>query len=605
MSVYWRNRALEQYVRFVREVGEARLTRRELIKLGLVSAGALLGARAARAAGGSGKEGERSSPRVKAFNDPFRMPGVHRPVAQLDPAPTADPQPAAGEQRRARHQAFDDFPPGVFFEVRQREGVNVFHGDAPFNQGSYVWGFNGFAPGPTYHAFYGLPMLVRNHNDLPQENRGFGKPQVSTHAHNGHTPSESDGNPLDSLESSTRIGVPSFYDQHYPNVRAGFSQPELYGAGGDSRETMSTLFYHDHMLDFTSQNVHKGLVGFFLLFSDDRGLDTGDERTGLRLPGRFANGDRYAQREFDIPMAFADFTFDRDGQIFFDLFNTDGLLGDRFAVNGVIQPYLEVKRRKYRFRLLDAGPSRFYEFFVSRDRPGETSETFFQISNDGNLLPLVLERRSVRASVAERHDIVFDFSKYPAGTRLYLENRLAQDDGRGPEGGILRTGNPLVEFRVLGDPTPEEKDDSEVYAGKPLIPLPDRPADLNALRRRSWRFDRSGGNWTINNRLFDEDEIRAEIPRNGEEVWVFQNNSGGWSHPIHVHFEEYQVLSRNGRAIAAGDPEFARKDVVELGRNQEVRMFMRFRDFAGRYVMHCHNTIHEDHAMMLQWRISA
>jgi hypothetical protein len=213
------------------------------------------------------------------------MPGVHRPVAQLDPAPTADPQPGAGEQRRARHQAFGDFPPRLPYEVHRREGVNGFHGDAPFNQGSYVWDFDGLAPRPAYHAFYGLPMLVRNHNDLPQANRGFGKPQVSTHAHNGHTPSESDGNPLDFFDSGTRVGVPSFYDQHYRNARAGFSLPDIYGEGGNSRETLSTLFYHDHMLDFTAQNVHKGLVGFLLLFSEDRDLDTGDERTGLRLPG--------------------------------------------------------------------------------------------------------------------------------------------------------------------------------------------------------------------------------------------------------------------------------------------------------------------------------
>jgi len=278
--------------------------------------------------------------------------------------------------------------------------------------------------------------------------------------------------------------------------------------------------------------------------------------------GAFGTGERYAPREFDIPLIFTDYTFDQDGQIFFDLFNRDGLLGDRFAVNGVIQPFFEVKRRKYRFRLLNVGPSRFYMFFVSRERPGNTSESFFQIATDGNLLPLVLERNGVRASVSERPEIVVDFAKYPSGTRLYLENRLAQKDGRGPDGGILQTGTPLVEFRVVGDPTPEEKDESEVFAGKPLIPLPDRPANLNALRRRSWRFDRSQGNWTINNHLFDEDEIRAEIPRNSEEVWVFQNNSGSWSHPVHNHLEEHQILSRNGRAIAADDPEFARKDTA-------------------------------------------
>jgi FtsP/CotA-like multicopper oxidase with cupredoxin domain len=80
-----------------------------------------------------------------------------------------------------------------------------------------------------------------------------------------------------------------------------------------------------------------------------------------------------------------------------------------------------------------------------------------------------------------------------------------------------------------------------------------------------------------------------------------QNNSGGWSHPIHIHFEEFQILSRNGRP--AKTVEIARKDVVRLGPNEQVELFFRFRDFVGRYPMHCHNTVHEDHAMMLRWEI--
>jgi FtsP/CotA-like multicopper oxidase with cupredoxin domain len=31
---------------------------------------------------------------------------------------------------------------------------------------------------------------------------------------------------------------------------------------------------------------------------------------------------------------------------------------------------------------------------------------------------------------------------------------------------------------------------------------------------------------------------------------------------------------------------------------------MRFRDWLGRYVMHCHNVIHEDHAMMLRFDVA-
>ena len=45
------------------------------------------------------------------------------------------------------------------------------------------------------------------------------------------------------------------------------------------------------------------------------------------------------------------------GLLFFDLFNFDGILGDRFLVYGKIQPFFEVESRRYRFRVLDSGPS--------------------------------------------------------------------------------------------------------------------------------------------------------------------------------------------------------------------------------------------------------
>src|SRR5439155_1608835 len=131
-------------------------------------------------------------------------------------------------------------------------------------------------PGPLYVAHYGQPVLVRNFNALPPraQNGGFGLPSVTTHLHNGHTPSESDGNPIDFFE------IGQFYDQHYPNALAGFSvQP--FAPTGDINEAMSTLWYHDHRVDFTAQNVYKGLAGFYLLFNQ---FDTGDEATGFHLP---------------------------------------------------------------------------------------------------------------------------------------------------------------------------------------------------------------------------------------------------------------------------------------------------------------------------------
>jgi len=49
--------------------------------------------------------------------------------------------------------------------------------------------------------------------------------------------------------------------------------------------------------------------------------------------------------------------------------------------------------------------------------------------------------------------------------------------------------------------------------------------------------------------------------------------------------------------------EKSRKEVAVLHPNERVELFFRFRDWVGRYPLHCHNVIHEDHAMMLRWEI--
>jgi FtsP/CotA-like multicopper oxidase with cupredoxin domain len=407
----------------------------------------------------------------------------------------------------------------------------------------------------------------------------FGINQTSTHLHNGHTASESDGGPIQFYDFG------QFKDFHYANARAGFSNTHptssLNGRMviGDVHETMSFLWFHDHRFDFTAQNVYKGLVSFYTLFSDDIALDTGDETTGLRLPSGL----------YDIPMIFADKVFDPSGQLFFDLFNLDGILGDKYTVNGKIQPFLEVKRRKYRIRLLDGGPSRVYEFFLSNEQP------FIQISNDGNLLARPLTRLSIRLGVAERADVIVDFSSAAAGDKIYLQDRLEQNNGRGPTGKIIAPTN-LVEFRVVGDAL----DDSQIPAT-----LLDLPARRPTVRQREWKFDRSDGAWVINDRPFDPEEIRAFPKQNTAEMWTLESG-GGWQHPIHIHMEEFQIVSRDKRVPVE---EEARKDIVRIGQaavgteDSDARVFLQFRDWLGDYPMHCHNTEHEDHAMMLRWQV--
>lgn len=581
-----------------REIIAARLSRRDLIKMGLLtSTGYLipklgLSARAQTSSGSSfggsgsgcfGGYGTPVSPPTTPFVEPLPIMPVHQAVTQFTgPPPTVNPNttinPATGlpyEGRTRPHQAFGQFPAQKLYEVHQQQCQVSVHPQLPIQT---LWGYNGSVPGPTYVAHYGEPILVRNYNNLPSNNGGFGIQSVSTHLHNGHTPSESDGFPCDFF------AVGQYYDQHYPNVLAGFSSTNP--PNGDIRESLSTLWYHDHRVDFTSQNVYKGLAGFYLLFNQ---FDTGNETTGFRLP-------QYP--DFDIPMIFGDRNFDpTTGLLAFDLANRDGILGDKFLVNGKIQPFFQVKRRRYRFRWLNGGPSRFYQFYLTNPNNLSQSNPFWVISNDGNLLPNPVQVTNVRIAVAERMDVIVDFSAFPAGTVLRLENRLQQCDGAGPTDNILAAGqgDQVLEFRVLPDAV---TDGSVNPATNPHFY--DVPPRTTVNQCRQFKFDRRNGQWVINDKFFDCNEVRFRVKRNTAEEWDLDGGFN-WSHPVHIHFEEFQIISRNRNTPTA--IERGRKDVIRLGENDSVQLFFRFRDFVGRYPMHCHNVIHEDHAMMLRFDI--
>ena len=94
----------------------------------------------------------------------------------------------------------------------------------------------------------------------------------------------------------------------------------------------------------------------------------------------------------------------------------------------------------------------------------------------------------------------------------------------------------------------------------------------------------------------------APIPGT-REIWTLKNAGAGWDHPIHIHFEEGQILARNGSAANVPAWEKGRKDVYRLRPGGSVTLTMQFREFYGMFMEHCHNTVHEDHAMLVRWEL--
>ena len=134
---------------------------------------------------------------------------------------------------------------------------------------------------------------------------------------------------------------------------------------------------------------------------------------------------------------------------------------------------------------------------------------------------------------------------------------------------------------------------------------------LKDLRTRTFRLERSGRfggetEWLINGQEFHAGHNLA-FPKTGQpEVWTVINGGGGWVHPMHFHFEEHRVISRNGVPTPL-DPRHpddnSREDVIALEPSEEVVMYRNFRTFTGHYVAHCHNLAHEDHNMMFGFEV--
>jgi FtsP/CotA-like multicopper oxidase with cupredoxin domain len=631
---------------------------------------------------------------LNPFTDPMYVPQASRPVAPAVVATwTNRPGPGVGQQDSAgnTHQLYPgqgvvaNYPQPVIYQNKLNVGPHLIttspvrtlvgYTDTRGNvvpagtvvaqlPASCAYAFGdaqrtGF-PGPMINAEYGKPIIVRFENHLDENpfnlDRGdYGAPNYTflTHLHNGHTASESDGNPHHKPDAYSP-------GEWVDNLYLG------YPAGGDEAEKQSFFWYHDHKMDHTGANVYKGMAGLMPIY--DPVADSGDETKGLRLPGvRTNNADGSFDVAYDLPVVFYDVALDDGatphqdfhngcgefhpewwGHKYFRHFPNHGFIGDIFTVNGVASPVWEVKRRKYRLRLLTASISRDYEiqFMTSRGGPksaislgyggaelqgqyriedGQQCMRFVEIATGGGLLPKPLLRDSIENWPAMRHEIVVDFTKYLDGSStkkgdvIWMTNIMKMPDGRKPTNGTRfgldqRYKIPMVKI-VIGDDAPDNSDPglsaNSFNPNKVLRPQPVLPANLASLPQRQFTLQRGGFGgeiqWLINGHPFDPTVPLATVKQGVPEVWNIINGGGGWTHPMHLHMEEHHMLTRGGKpatSVPGHQDDTGKDDVIALDPAENTTLYRNFRTFKGKYVAHCHNLAHEDHAMMFGWVLS-
>jgi FtsP/CotA-like multicopper oxidase with cupredoxin domain len=96
----------------------------------------------------------------------------------------------------------------------------------------------------------------------------------------------------------------------------------------------------------------------------------------------------------------------------------------------------------------------------------------------------------------------------------------------------------------------------------------------------------------IDGRSFDPDRVDLRARLGTVEEWTVRNTST-MDHPFHLHVWPFQVVEQSRGTPAAGW-----KDVVNVPAGGWAKVRIRFADFGGKSVFHCHILDHEDMGMM-------
>ena len=417
--------------------------------------------------------------------------------------------------------------------------------------------------GPTINVNRGDTVRVNFTNELPE-------PSI-IHWHGLHVPPAADGHP-----------------------RLVIEQGESYTYDFVVADRAGMYWYHPHPHGRTGPQVYAGLAGLFIIHDSSE--------KDLNLPSGVN----------DIPLVIQDRDFNSDNQLVYGtgnmMDNMVGFLGSLIVVNGQPDFQLSVTRQPHRLRILNGSNSRIYKLAWDDGRPIKIMAT------DGGLVEKAEQKDFVVLAPAQRIEIWADFSQDDPGSTRKLIN-LPFDSYGG------QTSFPVVHIDIGDGPSipgemPEKISDLKPHAVENAV---------NRLTPRTFKLAMAPGMvWTLNGRTFEMEEVtREEIVRlNDLEVWEFENRSGSGMgmmgsmslpHPMHIHGLQFQIIERIISSEDAQRWSSLREGIIDQGWHdtvlvfpgERVKILIKFEDFTGLYLYHCHNLEHEDMGMMRNYQVKA
>jgi len=326
--------------------------------------------------------------------------------------------------------------------------------------------------------------------------------------------------------------------------------------------TAGTYWYHPHPDMRSGYQVAKGLYGGIIIRAADDPLPTMPEKLIILADNRL------------LKDGSVDFPALRSPQGIVD--EENGREGDLMFVDGQLMPTITIRRGEVqRWRVINASAARIYRLALQ-------DHTFLQVGTDGGLFEHPVEEKEILLANSERVEFLVRGTGQPGSVSLL---QTLPYDRYAPQTRPADWNHP-VDLLSL-------KYSTESAATPVTIPTTLRPIPVLDTTKATATKVVTLSQGLINGRMMDMSRVDLSAPLSATEIWEIENVVG-MDHPFHLHGFQFQILDRNG--VPEKDRRW--KDTVNVPKHETVRFIVRYNDFAGLWMFHCHILDHEDHGMM-------
>ena len=364
---------------------------------------------------------------------------------------------------------------------------------------------------------------------------------TTVHWHGLHIPAEQDGSPFNPLA---------------PGEKHDYVFVIKHGTAG-------TYWYHPHPDMRSGYQVAKGLYGGIIIRAADDPLPKSlPEKLIILGDNRFLPDGSLDFPELRSPQGIVDENNGREGNVIF--------------VNGQIMPTITIRPGEVqRWRVVNASASRIYRLALQ-------GHSLLQVGTDGGLFEKPEEVNEILLTNSERVEFLVRGTGKPGSVAML---QTLPYDRYSPQTRPADWNHPR-DLLTLKYSTETPLRPMAIPAKLRSIPVLDT---TKATATRVISFSQG----LINGKMMDMNRVDITAPLSATEIWEVENLVG-MDHPFHLHGFQFQILDRNGK------PEKDRrwKDTVNVPKHETVRFVVKYNDFPGLWMFHCHILDHEDHGMM-------